>query len=458
MKSRPETVYVCSNCSAKSHKWVGQCATCGSWNSLDRTSSTALASTRGGQRDTQGPRVLSEIEAADDKRYQTGLTELDRVLGGGIVPGSVVLLGGEPGIGKSTLALQALAMLSAAHRTLYVSAEESLEQLAMRYQRLGLDVQGLQALSEGQLEHIVEELGRTDYRILVVDSIQTLSTHALDSSPGSVGQVRECAERLVTAAKRLGIAFILIGHVTKEGALAGPKTLEHLVDTVLYFEGDATSRYRLVRAWKNRFGAVNEVGVFAMTKSGLKEVKNPSAIFLSGTKTLSAGTAIFASQDASRPMLIEVQALVDQSSLGNPRRLSVGYEGHRLNMLLAILHRHAGVNLLDQDVFVNVAGGLRVVETAADLAVAAALISSFTDRPIDRKNVFFGELGLSGEIRPVPRGEERAAESAKLGFKQLFAPAANKLGSGRAGKLLKVASLDTAADLCAAISGQKGTP
>jgi len=457
-KSRPEAMYVCSDCSARSHKWVGQCATCGSWNSLDQISSTTIRSTRGGQSDTQGARALSEIEAADDKRYQTGLTELDRVLGGGIVPGSVVLLGGEPGIGKSTLALQALAMLSAARPTLYVSAEESLEQLAIRYQRLGLDVQGLQALAEGQLEDILEEIDRADYQILVVDSIQTLSTRALDSGPGSVGQVRECAERLVTAAKRLGIAFVLIGHVTKEGALAGPKTLEHLVDTVLYFEGDASSRYRLVRAWKNRFGAVNEVGVFAMTKSGLKEVKNPSAIFLSGTKALSAGTAIFASLDGTRPMLIEVQALVDQSSLGNPRRLSVGYEGHRLNMLLAILHRHAKVDLLDQDVFVNIAGGLRVVETAADLAVAAALISSYTDQPIDRKNVFFGELGLSGEIRPVPRGEERAAESAKLGFKQLYAPAANKLDSSRAEKKLSVTSLHTAADLCAAISGHKGIP
>jgi DNA repair protein RadA/Sms len=363
-----------------------------------------------------------------------------------------VLLGGEPGIGKSTLALQALGMLSASYETLYISAEESLEQLALRYQRLGLDEQELHAFCDGRLENILGELDNRDYKVLVVDSVQTLSTQTLDSGPGSVGQVRECAERLVAEAKRRGIAFILIGHVTKEGAIAGPKTLEHLVDTVLYFEGDATSRYRLVRAWKNRFGSVNEVGVFAMTASGLKPVKNPSAIFLSGANILSPGTVVFVSQDGSRPILIEVQALVDRSSLGNPRRLSVGYEGHRLNMLLAILHRHAGVNLLDQDVFVNIAGGLRVVETAADLAVAAALISSFSDSPIPRKTAFFGEMGLSGEVRPVPRGEERATEAAKLGFDHLIAPAANKLGSGSMAASLTVSALQSVSELYALIS------
>ncbi|HCK75715.1 MAG TPA: DNA repair protein RadA [Gammaproteobacteria bacterium] len=450
-KMRVETQYICSSCSASSYKWVGQCGTCGAWNSL-----RLAASRTGGIGQilaSQSPQNLAEVRAEGNKRYQTGLTELDRVLGGGIVPGSVVLLGGEPGIGKSTLALQALGMLSSSHSTLYVSAEESLEQLALRYQRLGLASQDLQAVCDGQLENILSQLDTGEYRVLVVDSIQTLSTETSGSGPGSVGQVRECAERLVAEAKRRGIAFILIGHVTKEGGLAGPKTLEHLVDTVLYFEGDATSRYRLVRAWKNRFGSVNEVGVFAMTASGLKPVKNPSAIFLSGAKSLSSGTAVFASLDGSRPMLIEVQALVDQSPLGNPRRLSVGYEATRLNMLLAILHRHAGVNLLDQDVFVNIAGGLRVVETAADLAVAAALISSLADRPIARQMAFFGELGLSGEVRPVPRGEERAAESVKLGFNHLIAPAANKLASGPETADTTVTALTTVAELHTLVSG-----
>ena len=449
-KTRDESLYLCNKCGAKSHKWVGQCATCGSWNSLELSRSGIGAPQQSPV--NQGPQKLSDVPTGGTKRYQIGLTELDRVLGGGIVPGSVVLLGGEPGIGKSTLALQALGMLSTSYETLYISAEESLEQLALRYQRLGLDEQELHAFCDGRLENILGELDNRDYKVLVVDSVQTLSTQTLDSGPGSVGQVRECAERLVGEAKRRGIAFILIGHVTKEGALAGPKTLEHLVDTVLYFEGDATSRYRLVRAWKNRFGSVNEVGVFAMTASGLKPVKNPSAIFLSGANILSPGTAVFASQDGSRPMLIEVQALVDRSSLGNPRRLSVGYEGHRLNMLLAILHRHAGVNLLDQDVFVNIAGGLRVVETAADLAVAAALISSFSDNPIHRKTAFFGEMGLSGEVRPVPRGEERATEAAKLGFDHLIAPAANKLGSESMAAGLTVSALQSVSELYALIS------
>ena len=452
-KTRTNTLYVCSHCGAKSHKWVGQCSSCDSWNTLD------LVTTRGGSPalpgDVVAPVRLAEVVTKASERYQTGLSELDRVLGGGIVPGSVVLLGGEPGIGKSTLALQALGRLSSHHETLYVSAEESLEQLALRYQRLGLKSQELTALCDGQLENLIAELDKKLYGVLVIDSIQTLRTQGLESSPGSVGQVRECADRLVIEAKRRGIAIILIGHVTKDGALAGPKTLEHLVDTVLYFEGDTSSRFRLVRAWKNRFGSVNEVGVFAMEANGLKAVKNPSAIFLSGTQTESSGTAIFVSQDGSRPMLVEVQALVDQSSLGNPRRLSVGYETHRLNMLLAILHRHAGISLLDQDVFVNVAGGLRVLETGADLAVAAAIISSFSNRAIDRRTVFFGELGLSGEVRPVPRGEGRVAESAKLGFSRLVIPAANKLESRKVVEGLSVVALRSAAELNEVVREQR---
>ncbi|PDH31877.1 MAG: DNA repair protein RadA [Candidatus Thioglobus sp. MED-G23] len=453
-KARTRTLYVCSHCGTKSHKWVGQCSSCGSWNTLGLVTATGVSP--GLSSDSVTPARLADVVTRNYERYPTGLSELDRVLGGGLVPGSVVLLGGEPGIGKSTLALQALGCLSNMHETLYVSAEESVEQLAMRYQRLGVSSQKLTALCDGQLETLIAELDRTPYGVLVVDSIQTLRTQELESSPGSVGQVRECADRLVVEAKRRGISIILIGHVTKEGALAGPKTLEHLVDTVLYFEGDTTSRFRLVRAWKNRFGSVNEVGVFAMEPNGLKAVKNPSAIFLSGTQMESAGTAIFVSQDGTRPMLVEVQALVDQSSLGNPRRLSVGYETHRLNMLLAILHRHAGISLLDQDVFVNVAGGLRVIETGADLAVAAAIISSFANKPIDRRTVFFGELGLSGEVRPVPRGEERVAESAKLGFSRLVIPAANKLESRKVVEGLSVAALRSAVELDSVVREQGG--
>ncbi|MBE30074.1 MAG: DNA repair protein RadA [Acidiferrobacteraceae bacterium] len=453
-KARTNTSYLCSRCGTKSHKWVGQCSSCGSWNTLDLVTATGVTPGLSSGRVT--PARLTDVVTKNYDRYQTGLSELDRVLGGGLVPGSVVLLGGEPGIGKSTLALQALGCLSRTHETLYVSAEESLEQLALRYQRLGLSTQELTALCDGQLETLIAELERKSYGVLVVDSIQTLRTQELESSPGSVGQVRECADRLVVEAKRRGIAIILIGHVTKEGALAGPKTLEHLVDTVLYFEGDTTSRFRLVRAWKNRFGSVNEVGVFAMEAVGLKPVKNPSAIFLSGTQIESPGAAIFVSQDGSRPMLVEVQALVDQSSLGNPRRLSVGYETHRLNMLLAILHRHAGISLLDQDVFVNVAGGLRVIETGADLAVAAAIISSFSNKPIDRRTVFFGELGLSGEVRPVPRGEERVAESAKLGFSRLVIPAANKLESRKVVEGLTVVALRSAVELNSVVREQGG--
>ncbi len=453
-KARTSTLYLCSHCGAKSHKWVGQCSGCGSWNTLELVKATG--SSAGLSSDSVAPVRLADVVTGNFERYQTGLSELDRVLGGGLVPGSVVLLGGEPGIGKSTLALQALGCLSSTLETLYVSAEESLEQLALRYQRLGLSSQELTALCDGQLEVLIAELDRKPYGVLVVDSIQTLRTQELESSPGSVGQVRECADRLVIEAKRRGLPVILIGHVTKEGALAGPKTLEHLVDTVLYFEGDTTSRFRLVRAWKNRFGSVNEVGVFAMEPEGLKAVKNPSAIFLSGTQIESAGTAIFVSQDGSRPMLVEVQALVDQSSLGNPRRLSVGYETHRLNMLLAILHRHAGISLLDQDVFVNVAGGLRVIETGADLAVAAAIISSFSNKPIDRRTVFFGELGLSGEVRPVPRGEERVAESTKLGFSRLVIPAANKLESRKVVEGMSVVALRSAIELNSVVQEREG--
>jgi DNA repair protein RadA/Sms len=368
---------------------------------------------------------LSEVDVEQSPRISTGLQELDRVLGGGLVPGSVILLGGEPGIGKSTLALQAVSQISSNMSTLYISAEESLEQLALRYRRLSLPDDGLQAITTGELEVALSLIGNSDARLVVVDSIQTMHTDRVDSAPGGVGQVRACAEILAEVAKRDQVAILIIGHVTKEGGLAGPKTLEHLVDTVLYFEGDATSRYRMIRAWKNRFGAVNEVGIFAMTEAGLKEVRNPSAMFLSGSSDESAGRSVLVSQDGSRPILVEIQALIDQSSLGSPRRLSVGYEGARLAMILAVLHRHAKLNALDQDVFINVAGGVRIAETAADLAVAAALLSSESDRPIPVGTAFFGELGLTGEVRPVARGEDRIREAIKLGYKRLILPAAN---------------------------------
>ena len=422
--SQKNTVFVCEACGAVCAKWAGQCPDCEGWNTL---SERVRASRKTGKSSSLGPAAhrLADVDTKQSPRVSTGLKELDRVLGGGLVPGSVILLGGEPGIGKSTLALQAVSRLSDMMPTLYLSAEESVEQLALRYQRLNLPAQDLQAFATGNLEDAVALIDRTGARLVVVDSIQTMHTERLDAAPGGVGQVRACAEMLAELAKRDQVAVLIIGHVTKEGSLAGPKTLEHLVDTVLYFEGDATSRYRMVRAWKNRFGAVNEVGVFAMTEIGLKEVKNPSAMFLSGSHDDSPGRSVLVSQDGSRPILLEVQALVDQSSLGNPRRLSVGYDSVRLAMVLAILHRHARLGFVDQDVFINVAGGVRVSETAADLAVSAALISSGMDTPIPSRTAFFGELGLTGEIRPVARGDERIREAEKLGFNRVFLPLSN---------------------------------
>ena len=424
ISSKKGVVFVCDSCGAVYAKWAGQCGACEAWNTLREQFQTRVATAKGRPLGLTAHR-LSEVDVEQSPRISTGLQELDRVLGGGLVPGSVILLGGEPGIGKSTLALQAVSQISSNMSTLYISAEESLEQLALRYRRLSLPDDGLQAITTGELEVALSLIGNSDARLVVVDSIQTMHTDRVDSAPGGVGQVRACAEILAEVAKRDQVAILIIGHVTKEGGLAGPKTLEHLVDTVLYFEGDATSRYRMIRAWKNRFGAVNEVGIFAMTEAGLKEVRNPSAMFLSGSSDESAGRSVLVSQDGSRPILVEIQALIDQSSLGSPRRLSVGYEGARLAMILAVLHRHAKLNALDQDVFINVAGGVRIAETAADLAVAAALLSSESDRPIPVGTAFFGELGLTGEVRPVARGEDRIREAIKLGYKRVILPAAN---------------------------------
>ena len=368
---------------------------------------------------------LGEVEAEQVARISTGMSELDRVLGSGLVKGSAVLIGGDPGIGKSTLLLQATAVLSQHTGTLYVTGEESVQQIGLRAQRMASDCSRIPVLAETSLERIARTIEQQSPRVVVIDSVQTVYTELLNSAPGSVSQVRECAARLVRLAKASQTAVFLVGHVTKEGALAGPRVLEHMVDTVLYFEGEAGSRFRVIRAVKNRFGATGELGVFAMTEGGLKEVKNPSAIFLSRQIDDTSGSAVCVIREGSRPLLIEVQALVDDSPLGNPRRITVGMEHNRLAMLLAVLHRHGGIPLAGQDVFVNVVGGVRLAETAGDLAVAAAVLSSLRDRPIPRDWVIFGEIGLTGEVRPVPHGEERLHEAAKHGFGRAIVPHAN---------------------------------
>jgi DNA repair protein RadA/Sms len=369
--------------------------------------------------------TLGEVEARDMPRRSTGIDEFDRVLGGGLVEGGVVLIGGDPGIGKSTLLLQALAAMSSQARVLYVSGEESSAQVALRARRLGLDGGKVRLLAEIGLERIQATLAAEQPQVAVIDSIQTLYSAELQSAPGSVAQVRECAAQLTRVAKQSGVSLVFVGHVTKEGALAGPRVLEHMVDTVLYFEGDTHSSFRLVRAFKNRFGAVNELGVFAMTDRGLKGVANPSALFLSQHDQQVPGSCVMVTQEGSRPLLVEVQALVDAAHVPNPRRLSVGLEQQRLAMLLAVLHRHAGVATFDQDVFVNAVGGVRIQEPAADLAVLLAILSSMRNRPLPRGMVAFGEVGLAGEVRPAPRGQERLREAAKLGFSVAIIPKAN---------------------------------
>ena len=368
---------------------------------------------------------LEDVETRELERLSTGIGELDRVLGGGLVAGQVVLIGGDPGIGKSTLLLQALAALGSAHKVLYISGEESAEQVAMRARRLALDARAVHLIAEIQLERIAAALDAQRPEVAVVDSIQTLWSEALQSAPGSVAQVRECAAQLARHAKKSGAALFIIGHVTKEGAIAGPRVLEHIVDTVLYFEGDQHSSFRLVRAVKNRFGAVNELGVFAMTDKGLRAVSNPSALFLSNHGKNVAGSCVLATLEGTRPLLVEIQALVDSAHTPNPRRLSVGLEQNRLAMLLAVLNRHAGIATFEQDVFVNAVGGVRIGEPAADLAVTLAVVSSLTDRPIPGKVAVFGEVGLAGEVRPAPRGQDRLKEAAKLGFEKAIVPKAN---------------------------------
>lgn len=428
--AKVKTNYTCTECGGVSNKWAGQCPACGQWNTLVET----MVEPTGGNRYSNSPQSLAQtapvlsladIEAIDVPRFGTGIEEFDRVLGGGLVPGGVALIGGDPGIGKSTLLLQALANISRLKKVLYVSGEESGAQIALRAKRLAVDARELQLQAEIQLEKILATLAEHKPEVAVIDSIQTLYSDALTSAPGSVAQVRECAAQLTRVAKTSGITIIMVGHVTKEGALAGPRVLEHIVDTVLYFEGDTHSSFRLVRAFKNRFGAVNELGVFAMTEKGLKGVSNPSALFLSQHENQVPGSCVMVTQEGTRPLLVEIQALVDSSHVPNARRLSVGLEQNRLAMLLAVLHRHAGVAAFDQDVFINAVGGVKITEPAADLAVLLAINSSMRNKPLPRGLVVFGEVGLAGEIRPAPRGQERLREAAKLGFSIAVIPKAN---------------------------------
>jgi len=415
-----KTAYVCSECGASALQWFGACPSCGAAGTLSETVTERGSGASKGKIATV---ALAELQPRELERIPSGMAELDRALGGGLVPGQVALLGGDPGIGKSTLLLQALSSIS---RTgLYVTGEESAEQVAMRARRLALDPGEMRLLAETQLERVLGALEGARPGIAVIDSIQTLWSEALQSAPGSVAQVRECAAQLTRHAKRAGTALLLIGHVTKEGAIAGPRVLEHIVDTVLYFEGDPHSSFRLVRAVKNRFGAVNELGVFAMTESGLKGVSNPSRLFLSSHEKPVPGSCVLATLEGTRPLLVEIQALVDAAHSPNPRRLSVGLEQNRLAMLLAVLHRHAGIATWEQDVFVNAVGGVRIAEPAADLAVCLAVVSSFSDKPISPRVAVFGEIGLAGEVRPAQRGQDRLREIAKLGFEKVVIPKSN---------------------------------
>jgi len=428
--AKARSIYSCTECGASAPKWQGQCPGCGMWNTLVETvaeASTSNPNSRfAGLAGSSKLQQLSEIRPRAEPRTPTGIEEFDRVLGGGLVAGGVVLIGGDPGIGKSTLLLQALSRLAEARQqVLYVTGEESGEQVALRARRLQLPTDGLALLAEISLEKILATLAREKPAVAVMDSIQTLYSEALQSAPGSVAQVRECAAHLTRYAKQSGTCIILVGHVTKEGALAGPRVLEHIVDTVLYFEGETHSSFRLVRAVKNRFGAVNELGVFAMTDKGLRGVSNPSALFLSQHAQEVSGSCVMVTQEGTRPLLVEIQALVDATHAPNPRRLTVGLEQNRLAMLLAVMHRHAGIVCFDQDVFVNAVGGVRITEPAADLAVLLAIVSSLRNKPLPAKLIAFGEVGLAGEIRPAPRGQERLKEAAKLGFTHALIPKAN---------------------------------
>ena len=430
--AKKKTAFVCNECGADVPKWQGQCPACGAWNTLQEfVVDPAMPKSRSSERSgfsgqLSEVRQLNEIALEDSPRISAGMDELDRVLGGGLVPGSAILLGGHPGAGKSTLLLQVLCRLADREKCFYITGEESLAQVAMRADRLKLPKEKLRLAAETDVEQILELARKEQPRLLVVDSIQVMYLAGLQSAPGSVAQVREGAAALTRFAKQTGTVLLLVGHVTKDGTLAGPKVLEHMIDCSLMLEGSADARFRTLRGLKNRFGAVNELGVFAMTGEGLKEVKNPSAIFLNRADDIAPGSLVTVVWEGTRPLLVELQALVDASHFGNPRRVCVGLEANRLAMLLAVLHRHGGIQVGDQDVFANVVGGVKVAETAADLALVLAIVSSFRDRPLGRDLVVFGEIGLSGEIRPVPQGQERLYEAVKHGFKRAIIPKANK--------------------------------
>lgn len=427
--AKAKTRYVCTDCGGDYPKWAGQCGDCGAWNTLTEfvPDSAGPAARKGSGYAGESKKVttMAEVSIEDSSRTSTGLKELDRVLGGGLVDGSVVLIGGDPGIGKSTILLQTMTFLGSNSTALYITGEESLQQVAMRARRLGLAQDQMRIMSETVVENILATAAKERPSVMVIDSIQTVYSDALSSAPGGVSQVRECAAALVRYAKQSGTALFLVGHVTKEGALAGPRVLEHMVDSVLYFEGEQDSRFRIIRAVKNRFGAVNELGVFAMTDRGLKEVSNPSAIFLSRYEHPVPGSVVMVTRDGTRPLLVEVQALVDDSQMGNPRRVAVGLDQNRLAMLLAVLNRHGGVATMGMDVFLNVVGGVKVLETGSDMAVLVAVMSSLRNLALDNHLIVFGEVGLSGEIRPVPNGQERLKEAAKHGFKRAIVPKAN---------------------------------
>lgn len=425
--AKPKLTFCCQTCGTLYPKWTGQCSGCNEWNTILEEIRTKPESTRyQGFAGVESVMTrMADVTLHDDIRLSSGSQELDRVLGGGIIMGSAILIGGDPGIGKSTILLQTIAHLSQELKTLYVTGEESPQQITLRARRLGLPENHLWLLAETHVENILNHVQKEKPRVLVIDSIQTMHTSLLSSAPGSVGQVRESAMQLVSYAKQHGTALFIVGHVTKEGHLAGPRVLEHMVDAVLYFEGEQDNRYRMIRAVKNRFGAVNELGIFAMTDKGLKEVSHPSAIFLSRYAQPVSGSIVTATKEGSRPLLVEVQALVDQSHTGNPRRLAVGLETQRLSMLLAILHRHSGIMTHSMDVFLNVVGGLQILEPAADLPVLFAILSSLRNKPLSQELLVFGELGLAGEIRPVPGGQERLKEAAKHGFKTAVVPHGN---------------------------------
>ena len=442
--------YSCNACGASQSKWAGQCSDCGELNTM---SETITAITKNNRQGFAGKKGFAKIQALEDIKMQTemrtatSISELDRVLGGGLVHGSVTLIGGDPGIGKSTLLTQTLASLSQSLPCLYVTGEESLQQISMRAHRLGLEDRGLKLLSETCVENIITLSSELNPKVIVIDSIQTIYTEALQSAPGAVAQVRESAAQLVRFAKQTGTALFLVGHVTKEGTLAGPRVLEHMVDTVLYFEGDPGERYRMIRAIKNRFGAVNELGIFAMTDEGLKTVSNPSAIFLSRHEQPVPGSIITVTREGSRPMLIELQALVDESHSNNPRRVCLGLDPNRLNMLLAVMHRHAGIAMFDQDVFINIVGGVRLTETSADTALILAALSSFRDKPLPNDTFTFGEVGLAGEIRPIANGQERLREAAKHGFKTAIIPKANLPRKGETIEGLNIIAVQRVSEL-----------